>query len=114
VAFPGWGQWYNGKRQKAGVYFGVESYFITKSLIWRHRARAAANLTEFSHARDRRNYFTWLAGVTIFISMFDAYADRYLLTLEQTRHEGEEYWSSRMPQGSMADQPWYLALTIRF
>ncbi len=112
VAFPGWGQWSNGKKQKAGVYFGIESYFITKSLIWRHRARGATDLIAFSHARDRRNYFYWLTGVTIFISMFDAYADRYLLTLERTRHEGDDYWGLR--EGLTPSGPWCLSLTIRF
>ena len=114
VAFPGWGQWSNGKKQKAGVYFGVETYFIAKSLIWRHRAREASDLVAYSHARDRRNYFTWLTGVTIFISMFDAYADRYLLTLERTRHQGDDFWGLRNGDGFPADEPWRLVLTIRF
>jgi len=112
VAFPGWGQWSNGKKQKAAVYFGIESYWITKAMIWRHRARTADNFSEFTHARGRRNYFYWLTGITIFVSMFDAYADRYLLTLERTRDMPDDFWGDYSE-----DHPgdgWRLALTLRF
>jgi len=111
VAFPGWGQWSNGKKKKAAVYFGIETYFLMKSLIWRHRtfdrlhewertdpnnatARLAA-FNSFDSARNSRNYFYWLTGITVFISMFDAYSDSYLLTLECTRKMGDEYWGGQ-------------------
>lgn len=112
VAFPGWGQLANGKRQKAAVYFGIESYWIAKSLIWRHRARTAASLADFSHAQDRRNYFYWLTGITVFVSMFDAYTDRYMLTLERTRDEGDDFWGNADYLDSA--ERWQLALTIKF
>ena len=110
VAFPGWGQWSNGKKQKAAVYFAIESYFLTKALTWRHRAGDRLTIWEsscgpngcdtrafndYDTARDRRNYFYWLTGVTVFISMFDAYADAYLLSLERTRDKGDDYWGGR-------------------
>jgi hypothetical protein len=111
VAFPGWGQWSNGKKQKAAVYFGIETYFLTKSLIWRHRtsdrlhewertdpdsgATRLAAFNSFDSARNSRNYFYWLTGITVFISMFDAYSDSYLLTLERTRKMGDEYWGGQ-------------------
>ncbi len=112
VAFPGWGQLANGKKQKAAIYFTVESYWITKSLIWRHRARTADNFADFSHAQDRRNYFYWLTGITVFVSMFDAYADRYLLTLERTRDEGGDFWG--VVEGFDAHSRWQLTLAIKF
>lgn len=111
VVFPGWGQWSNGKKQKAAVYFGIETYFLTKALIWNHRAsdrfrtwentdpadetalRAAFN--DYDSARNSRNYFYWLTGITAFVSMFDAYADSYLLTLERTRKMGDDYWGGQ-------------------
>jgi hypothetical protein len=115
VAFPGWGQWSNGKRQKAAIYFSIESYFIVKALIWRHRARQDVDYSTFMHARDRRNYFYWLTGATIFISMFDAYADRYLLLLEQTRNEPEEYWGAPAQAGRWSSPPeWRLLIGLRF
>lgn len=112
VAFPGWGQWANGKKQKAAVYFGVESYWITKAMIWRNRARTADNLTEFAHARDRRNYFYWLTGITVFVSMFDAYADRYLLTMERTRDAGDDFWGEL--DRIEPSETWQLTLSLRF
>lgn len=117
VAFPGWGQWSNGKKQKAAVYFTAESYFITKALIWRHRARGSGiDFDTFDHARDRRNYFYWLTGLTVFVSMFDAYADRYLLTLERTRDAGDEYWGGRKDARYRPAriEEWRLALRVRF
>lgn len=117
VAFPGWGQWSNGKKQKAAFYFTVESYFITKALIWRHRARGSGiDFATFDHARDRRNYFYWLTGLTVFVSMFDAYADRYLLTLERTRDAGDDYWGGRKDARYRPARPeeWRLALRVRF
>lgn len=112
VAFPGWGQWANGKKQKAAIYFGIESYWITKALIWRHRARTAENLADYTHAQDRRNYFYWLTGITVFVSMFDAYADRYLLTLERTRNMPEEFWGANPELES--PEEWRLTLSMRF
>jgi hypothetical protein len=115
VAFPGWGQWSNGKKQKAAIYFSIESYFIVKALIWRHRARQDVGFSTFMHARDRRNYFYWLTGATIFVSMFDAYADRYLLLLERTRNEPEEYWGAPSQAGRWYSPPeWRLSIGLRF
>lgn len=112
VAFPGWGQWANGKKQKAAIYFGIESYWITKALIWRHRARTADDFAEYTHAQDRRNFFYWLTGITVFVSMFDAYADRYLLTLERTRNMPEDFWGTH-PELESPEQ-WRLTLSMRF
>jgi hypothetical protein len=112
VAFPGWGQWANGKKQKAAIYFGIESYWITKALIWRHRARTADDFAEFTHAQDRRNFFYWLTGITVFVSMFDAYADRYLLTLERTRNMPEDFWGANPELKS--PEEWRLTLSMRF
>lgn len=128
VVIPGWGQWSNGKKQKAFIYAGVESYFFAKALTWRGRAadrlRAweascdseggcnSALFSTFDSARDRRNYFYWLLGTTIFVSMFDAYADRYLITLEQTRNRGDDFWGG---QASIApSEEWRVLATIRF
>jgi hypothetical protein len=96
VVVPGWGQLANGKEQKAAVYIAIEGYFITKALIWRHRARESGiDYTTYDHARDRRNFFTWLTGITIFVSMFDAYADSYLLDLERTKRLDDEFWGGK-------------------
>ena len=68
--------------------------------------------TSYDTARDRRNYFYWLTGVTVFISMFDAYADAYLLTLERTRNEGDDYWGGH---ASLAPRDeWRLVATLKW
>lgn len=122
VAVPGWGQWSNGKKQKAAIYFGIETYFFTKALIWRHRTLdrlhtwertgQVADFSPYNSARDRRNYFYWLTGVTAFVSMFDAYADAYLLTLERTRGMGDDFWGGqalRTPEDEVR-----LVVSLRF
>ena len=44
--------------------------------------------------------------------MFDAYADAYLLTLERTRDEGDEYWGGH---ASLAPQDeWRLVATLKW
>jgi len=114
VVFPGWGQWSNGKKQKAAVYFAVETYFATKALVWRHRARQNVDYSTFMRARDRRNYFYWFTGLTIFVSMFDAYADRYLLTLERMRQRPDDYWGGQRTWRSRTEDGWRLSLVYHF
>jgi len=107
VVIPGWGQWSNGKKWKAGIFFGVETYFFARALIWRSETFDRQHLWEescrdgscdqglfnnYKSARNNRNYFYWLTGVTVFISMFDAYADAYLISLERTQDKGDEFW----------------------
>ncbi len=107
VVVPGWGQWSNGKKWKAGVFFTIETYFFARALIWRSRTFDRQHVWEascldgecdpllfnnYKSARNNRNYFYWLTGVTVFISMFDAYADAYLISLERTKDKGDEFW----------------------
>ncbi|MBD3298981.1 MAG: hypothetical protein GF341_10020 [candidate division Zixibacteria bacterium] len=107
VVIPGWGQWSNGKKWKAGIFFTIETYFFARALIWRGRTFDRQHVWEescldgecdqllfntYKSARNNRNYFYWLTGVTVFISMFDAYADAYLLSLERTKDKGDEFW----------------------
>lgn len=128
VAFPGWGQWSNGKKQKAAVYFAIETYFLTKALIWRHRATQRAHIWEnsctpdggcdvsafndYDTARDRRNYFYWLTGATIFVAMFDAYADAYLLTLERTRDKDDDFWGGHASLAPVDE--WRVVATLKW
>ncbi|MEW5876384.1 MAG: hypothetical protein AB1752_14555 [Candidatus Zixiibacteriota bacterium] len=127
AVIPGWGQWSNGKKQKAAIYAGIEAYFFTKAMIWRGRTSDRLQdwqvtcdagdcdedlFSSYDSARDRRNYFYWLLGTTIFVSMFDAYADRYLLTLEQTKDKGDDFWGGE--KTSSADPQWRLLATVKF
>jgi len=91
VVFPGWGQYSNGKYVKAGLVFAVESYFIYKAIYygskasdWRSKWKAAPDdqkylyYNQYVDYRDTRNSFYWYTGLTIFLSMFDAYVDAHL------------------------------------
>ena len=127
VVVPGWGQWTNGKKQKAAIVVAIEGYFFTKALIWRSRALDRAHewenscldgscdsqaFTSYSSARDKRNYFYWLTGFTVFVSMFDAYADAYLLSLERTQNKPDSFWGG---QASLyPDDEYRLLATIKF
>lgn len=127
IVVPGWGQWTNGKKQKAAIVVAVEGYFFTKALIWRGRALDRAHTWEnscldgtcdnaafndYSSARDKRNYFYWLTGFTVFISMFDAYADAYLLSLERTENKGDRFWGGHADL--FPDDEYRLVATIKF
>jgi len=91
VLVPGWGQVANGKYVKAGVVFVVESYFIYKWIYyagkasdWRNKWQSASPglkgtyFVKYADYRDTRNSFVWYTGLTVFISMFDAYVDAHL------------------------------------
>jgi|GEM_PF-1024301 hypothetical protein len=76
--FPGWGQWYNGRKWKAAVFFTAEAGLIGYA-VWENR-RAAESTTEeerFQH-QDRRNLaLWWLAGAAL-LSGLEAYVDAHL------------------------------------
>ncbi len=91
VVFPGWGQYSNGKYLKAGLIFAVESYFIYKAVYygnkasdWKQKWKTAPDnlkytyFTQYADYRDTRNSFLWYTGLTVFLSMFDAYVDAHL------------------------------------
>ncbi len=89
---PGWGQIGNKKYLKAAVIIVLESRFISEAIKHGSDASNAYNnwksstdlnvrrsfYTEYEIARENRNKNYWYAGITIFISMFDAYVDAHL------------------------------------
>ncbi|UCC43024.1 MAG: hypothetical protein JSU65_07680 [Candidatus Zixiibacteriota bacterium] len=89
---PGWGQIGNRRYFKAAVIIGLESWFIYSAVQhgrdasdYRAQWEAATDLyvrrslyDSYEFSRDKRNKFTWFAGITIFVSMFDAYVDAHL------------------------------------
>lgn len=98
VAFPGWGQLYNGKYFKSLVVFGTETTFITLAAIeWRRRNEHKRNFQnlppdhpdkywefeQFRFYEDRRNLFLWITAGIVFLSMFDAYVDAQLYNFDK-------------------------------
>ena len=100
IAFPGWGQFYNGKYFKSTVVFGTETTFITLAVIeWKRRnehKRKFLNLPQdhpdkdwefeqFRFYEDRRNLFLWITAGIVFLSMFDAYVDAHLYNFDKEK-----------------------------
>lgn len=91
VVVPGWGQLYNRKYVKAVVVAGVETFFLIKAVDWWVRTEDQYELVQTSppetqffefnkylNYRQNRNDYLWALGITVFISMFDAYVDAHL------------------------------------
>jgi len=100
VAFPGWGQFYNGKYFKSLVVFGTETTFITLATIeWKRRNEHKRNFEnlpqdhpdkswefeQFRFYEDRRNLFLWITAGIVFLSMFDAYVDAQLYNFDKEK-----------------------------
>ena len=92
VVVPGWGQLGNKKYLTAALVIAVEGYFIGNLIdhgrkttnakyAFDHTAdtsRLQGLYDNYLNAKDNRNYYSWMTGLTIFISMFDAYVDAHL------------------------------------
>jgi len=92
IAIPGWGQYYNKKYLKSAVIFCGESFFIYKAAHWWIKTEDQYNTVQtitdpidkplaFSYYlsyRGKRDDYLWATGITIFLSMFDAYVDAHL------------------------------------
>ena len=89
---PGLGQVGNRRYIKALVIAGLETWFIGSAIHYGRQASGfrdqwneATDVTSrnvyyglYEDRRDERNKFSWFAGITIFVSMFDAYVDAHL------------------------------------
>jgi hypothetical protein len=89
---PGLGQIGNKKYIKAAVIIGIEGSLIASYIHNANRASDAKQLYDnntdtslsyslykkYKTAKDDRNFYGWMTGLTIFISMFDAYVDAHL------------------------------------
>ena len=99
VALPGWGQFYNKKYIKAGLVLGVETTFLTLMIIEWERMDDHKKLfdsmsqdrpkdksweyEQYKFYQDRKNLYLWSTIATIFVSMFDAYADAHLYDFDK-------------------------------
>lgn len=89
---PGLGQLGNHKYFKAALFGGLESAFIVATFHYQNQARDARELYSsavatdarlvwyefYDNKRKNRNKYIWFAGLTAFVSMFDAYVDAHL------------------------------------
>ncbi|MBI5059443.1 hypothetical protein HZB60_06650 [candidate division KSB1 bacterium] len=88
IVVPGWGQYYNEHRLKAGVFFVGEGLFIWGISRNHDLMMGAKTSTDpFFHDyeqfyRNSRNKLIWWLAGTVLLSMGDAYVDAHLLGLD--------------------------------
>jgi hypothetical protein len=96
MAVPGWGQITNGRYVKAAVAIGLETWFIAGAVTEWRRANDALDLFrsepsnpehyyDYSFHNGNKNDYLWALGVTVFVSMFDAYVDAHLRPYAENR-----------------------------
>lgn len=95
IAFPGWGQWYNGKRFKAVLVFGAEAGIIANTIYHNQKVQSSkSDLEREFYLENRRLSNWWLAGV-ILLSMIDAYVDAHLYNFDESTELGAASASAR-------------------
>jgi hypothetical protein len=96
VAVPGWGQYYNRKYIKSAVVFSAETFFIAKAIHWWKKTEDQYNSIQqtidpsqqrirynlYKSYRTSRDDYLWAVGLTVFLSMFDAYVDAHLASFD--------------------------------
>ena len=124
VIFPGWGQYANGKYQKAAVIFVLESFFIIKSVEYFKKTRDrfdkfketedGRDFFPYDEAKKTRNKYYWYVAGTIFVSMWDAYADAHIKPFEEAKDKGDDFWGLEDNRPDLSPPLLSLVLTIRF
>lgn len=92
MVVPGWGQFGNRKYVKAALFAGLQTWLVVNAVDRAGQAsdarddwNASTDITErnrlydiYESKRDQRNKYIWFAGITAFVSMFDAFVDAHL------------------------------------
>ena len=88
IVFPGWGQWYNEKRFKAVLVFGVEVGIVVNTIRQNQKVQASkSDLEREFYLENRRLSNWWLAGA-ILLSTIDAYVDAHLYHFDESPNLG--------------------------
>lgn len=98
---PGWGQITNKAYLKAALAIGLETWFITGAIVNSGHMNDALdkyhadpnnldNFYEYQYYQGLRSDFLWALGVTVFVSMFDAYVDAHLRPYSEDTIPGVE------------------------
>ena len=93
LAFPGWGQLYNGKWIKAGLVFMGETGLVINALYWDHQAEKATNSWDRDFYRDNRNLSFWWLAAVVLLSMGDAYVDAHLSDFDVSTDLSTDVWT---------------------
>lgn len=87
LVIPGWGQYYNGKKIKAGLAFAGETGLLGAALYWNSRAADAKQANDKNNQllfEDWRNGCYWGLAALIVYSMLDAYVDAQLSDFDES------------------------------
>jgi hypothetical protein len=98
---PGWGQITNESYIKAAFAIGLEAWFLTGTLVNWGKANEALDrfrvdpgdlqaYNDYQYYWGNRSDFIWLLGLTVFVSMFDAYVDAHLRPYQEDTIPGVE------------------------
>ena len=104
MVVPGWGQITNHKYVKAAFAIGLETWFITGAIVNNSRANDALDrwratddpsekilhYYDYQYYRGNRADYLWLLGITVFVSMFDAYVDAHLRPYQEDTIPGTD------------------------
>lgn len=100
LVIPGWGQYYNGKKIKAGLAFAGEAGLLGMALHWNSRAadaKRANDETRQLQYEDWRNGCYWGLAALIVYSMLDAYVDAQLSDFDESPALGAMLPAPRAP-----------------
>ena len=100
---PGWGQIGNKRYVKAGLFAGLQAWFVLSAVHYGADAADYRSLWEgatdpttrneyyglYQDHRDDRNKFTWFAVINSFVAMFDAFVDAHLSGSPDSRTEND-------------------------
>ncbi len=87
LLIPGWGQYYNGQKIKAGLALAGEVGLLSTALYWNSRAAAAQQRGDQANQllyEDWRNGSYWGLAALIVYSMLDAYVDAQLSDFDES------------------------------
>ncbi len=87
LVIPGWGQYYNGQKIKAGLALAGEVGLFSTALYWNSRAGAAQRRGDQANQllyEDWRNGCYWGLAALIVYSMLDAYVDAQLADFDES------------------------------
>jgi len=84
MVFPGWGQWYNGKKFKAFIAFGAQTGLLANAIYLNQQLVKSKEEYEQNFYIENRNISVWwLIGVTL-LSITDAYVDAHLADFDES------------------------------
>jgi len=84
LAFPGWGQYYNGKRLKAALAFCLETTYLTLAVLKTGDVRHEVDSQQRKNLRTERNTYAYGFILIKLIAGLDAYVDAHLRNFDVT------------------------------